>query len=172
MELAIYTDITDIIVAGDLNLNANNRSTARKITNICRQANLDQIINEPTHFTESSESLIDLIMVSNNERVILSGVGEPFLEQNVRYHCPVFCILNFQKHNSASFKRRVWKYHKADFLGLKEAFTNTNWNELFSINTDASAINIINHISNLCSSFIPNKIITVRHSDTHRFIMI
>jgi len=163
--LAIDTDITDIIVAGDLNLNANNNSTARKITNICRQANLDQIINEPTHFTESSESLIDLIMVSNNERVILSGVGEPFLEQNVRYHCPVFCILNFQKHHIPSFKRRVWKYQEADFLGMKEAFTNTNWNELFSNNTDLSAINITNHISNSCSSFIPNKIITVRHAD-------
>ena len=63
--------------------------SARKITSLCEQLSLVQSIEEPTHFTETS-SLIDLLLINNNEHLILSGVGGPFLQQDIRYHCPVF----------------------------------------------------------------------------------
>ena len=37
-----------------------------------------KFINEPTNYTESSSSIIDLIMVSNLQPVDISGVGEPY----------------------------------------------------------------------------------------------
>ena len=38
----------------------------------------------------ASSSLTDLLLVSNKDRIIVSGVGDPFLHQDIRYHCLVF----------------------------------------------------------------------------------
>ena len=35
-------------------------------------------------------------------RILLSGVGEPFLDQNIRY-CPIYCVYNFDKIITSSF---------------------------------------------------------------------
>ena len=63
--MAIDTGITDIVILGDFNLNILNAQLQRKVIDLCQQYNLSQLINEPTNFTESSASIIDLIMVSN-----------------------------------------------------------------------------------------------------------
>ena len=57
------------------------------------------LISESTHFTETSQSIIDLLLTNNSNDILISGVGEPFLDQNVRYHCPVYCVLYFSKQN-------------------------------------------------------------------------
>ena len=75
-----------------------NTQTQRKVTDLCQQYNLSQLINEPTNFTETSASIIDLIMVSNLHSVGISGVDQPFLMQDIRYHCPTFCIFKFKRH--------------------------------------------------------------------------
>ena len=81
-----------------------NRSKNLFIPNICKkllqvgkfetvsdvQSN---IISEPTHFTESLFSLIDLLLVTNKNKILLGGVGKPFLDQNIKFHCPKYCVL-------------------------------------------------------------------------------
>ena len=101
INLAVDSGVNDIIITGDFNLNMQNVQSARKITSLCEQLSLVQSIEEPTHFTETSSSLIDLLLVNNNEHLILSGVGDPFLHQDIRYHCPVFGVFNFHyvQHN-------------------------------------------------------------------------
>ena len=107
INLAVDSGVNDIIITGDFNLNMQNVQSARKITSLCEQLSLVQSIEEPTHFTETSSSLIDLLLVNNNEHLILSGVGDPFLHQDIRYHCPVFGVFNFRKPKCLSFKRRI-----------------------------------------------------------------
>ena len=63
--LAIDTGISDIIIQGDFNLDLRKSATARKVDNKCLQYDLHQMINDPTHFTETSSSLIDIMLVSN-----------------------------------------------------------------------------------------------------------
>ena len=41
---------------------------------------------ESTHFTERSSSILDLFFAFNKNSILLSGVGEQFLDQNVRYY--------------------------------------------------------------------------------------
>ena len=53
---------------------------------------MTQLITEPT-FVETSSTIIDLILVGNLRTVELSGVVEPFLLQDIRYHCPTYCVL-------------------------------------------------------------------------------
>ena len=90
--LAFDTTINDVIVVGDYNLDMLKLTSSRKIETLCQMYNLSDIISEPTHFTESSSSLIDLFLVTNK-----SGIGEPFLDQNIRFHCPIYCVLNLDK---------------------------------------------------------------------------
>ena len=82
--LAVDTDISDIIVTGDFNLNVLNPQMSRKIDSLCTQFSLYQSINQPTHFTEHSSSLIDILLVNNKDQLIVNGVGDPFLHQDVR----------------------------------------------------------------------------------------
>ena len=77
--LATYTFINDIIITGDFNFNSLNAQHSRKIEALCRQISIYQIITEPTHFTENSSSLLDIILVNNKIHVTTSGVGDPFL---------------------------------------------------------------------------------------------
>ena len=84
-----------------------NLQASRKINAVCTQFSLFQTVDEATHFTENSSSLIDLLLVSNKYNLLLSGVGDPFLNQDVRYHCPVYGIFKFTEQKCKSFKRHI-----------------------------------------------------------------
>ena len=105
LALAVDLDIADIIVTGDFNLNVLNARTSRKIESLCSQFSFYQFIDQPTHFTENSSSLIDIILVHNKDNLLLSCVGDPFLSQDLRYHCPIYGIFRFTKPKIKSFSR-------------------------------------------------------------------
>ena len=99
LALALDTGIADIIVTGDFNQNVLNSPSAKKIISLCQQFSLYQSIDQPTHFTENSTSLIDIILVSNRNNLILSGVGDPFLNQNQGIIAPFLVFINFPNLN-------------------------------------------------------------------------
>ena len=81
--LAIDTDISDIIITSDFNLNVTNPNTLRKLESICSQFSFYQLIVKPTHVTEQSLCIINLIIATHNDNLVLSGVVDPFLKQNI-----------------------------------------------------------------------------------------
>ena len=84
------TNAHDRLLTGDFNINMADGRNSVKIKDLCQEYGLSQIISDSTHFTETSQSTIDLILTNNCNDILTSGVGEPFLDQNIRYHCPVF----------------------------------------------------------------------------------
>ena len=82
---------------------------------LCMQFSLYQSISQPTHFTEHSSSLIDIILVSNKENLILSGVADPFLNQDVRFHCPVYGVLKFSKPKSKAFVSHICSFENGNY---------------------------------------------------------
>ena len=78
IHLAIDTGIQEILVTGDTNFNILNVQFSYKIKDLCEQHSLKQTINEPTHFTENSFSLLDIILTTNENYLIFTGVGNPF----------------------------------------------------------------------------------------------
>ena len=163
--LAFDSNIQNILTIGDFNLDTRKENTNRKIRELCQQYNLKQLINEPTNFTENSSSTIDLILTANSNNILLSGVGEPFLDQNVRYHCPVFCVLNFSKPLTSSYQRKIFLYDRGNYHDFSTELTNTDWQTLKDNNVDKYAENITERIIALANKHIPNKLITVRKSD-------
>ena len=69
-----------------------NTAGQRKATSLFESYGLVQLINEPTHYTESSQSIIDLMLTRNASSLLLCGVGDAFLDQNIRYHCPIYAF--------------------------------------------------------------------------------
>ena len=99
-------DVTDVIVTGDFNLNFLDSASRNKLSAIVNQYSVRQIIDEPTHFTETSSSIIEFFFTRNPDNVIVSGVGEAFLDQNIRYHCPVYAVFKFVNPSIIVTKRK------------------------------------------------------------------
>ena len=76
--------------------------------------NAEQLINTPTHFTEHSSSLIDLMFIKNSQHVLSSFVSDPFIPDLTR-HCPVVCVLKFTKQKKTIFPRKIWLYDQGDY---------------------------------------------------------
>ena len=54
---------------------------------LLQHISLRQLIDEATHFTEQSMSLIDLIIVRNTNNILSWGVADPFIpDLTVQYY--------------------------------------------------------------------------------------
>ena len=165
IHLAFDTGIQDIIITGDFNLNANATTSVSKLKSICDQFSLTQVISENTHFTESSASLIDLILTSNPNIILSSGVADPFLSQTTRYHCPIYALLKLHKNRQRTYSRHVWLFDKGDFSKLRHDISNFDWDSLQNENIDIYAKNISDNIIKLSSQCIPNRDVLIRNND-------
>ena len=93
ISLAVDTGIPDIIIMGDFNWISLQNQSNRKIESMCNQFNFVQCIEEPTHFTEISSSIIDLLFVANKDSILTSGVREPWSSFKYTLPLPYFwCI--------------------------------------------------------------------------------
>ena len=163
--LAFDTNVNNIFITGDFNLDILKNSSRQKVRDICQHFSVEQLITEPTHYTESSSSIIDLVFTSNKTNILSSGVGDPFLEQNIRYHCPVFFVLNFNKNTSPIFHRHIWLFDRGDYDSFSQSIQETNWSMLKNDDINIYAKNVTEKISTLATQHIPNKTIKVRKSD-------
>ena len=162
--MAFDNNSTDILITGDFSLDMLKSVSHSKITRIASHYGLEQLISEPTHFTESSSSIIDLFFTSNSNIVTFSGVGEHVLDQTVRYHCPVFCFLNISKPVHLSFKRLVWQFHKGNYDLLRTKVNSFDWSSIVHENIDTYSDNFTSQLLTFCKDSIPNKYVTIRKS--------
>jgi exonuclease III len=82
-----------IIILGDLNCNTLKECPENKaLTDISLELNLTQIITTPTRITDRSQSLIDVILISNPDLVRDSGV----INTAISDHLPVFATLKLK----------------------------------------------------------------------------
>ena len=130
---------------------------SRKIESLCTQFSLHQTINQHTHFTEHSSSLIDILLVINKDHLILSGVGDPFLNQEIRYHCLIYSIFKFSKPKSKTVMRHIWSYEQGNYDLLRQKVLSIDWSSLQDNDVDVYAENINTAINSITSECIPNK---------------
>ena len=166
IDLAHNTGIADILITGDLNENqliANNN----RVKNINLKYSFTQLINEPTHYTESSSSLLDVIITSDSDIIHKAYVSEHFLPADIRYHCPIVGILNIEKVKAKSFKRLIWLYDDGDYDRFREMLNSQDWDTIIqsnhSINDLAQEFTKI--LSESAKQTIPNKNVTIRKND-------
>ena len=144
-----------------------NEQLSVKVKDLCEQFSFEQVIKEPTHYTEHSSSLLDIILTNNTDHIILRGVGDPFLTQEVRYHCPVYAVLNFSKPKSKSFVRRTWSYDKGNYPLLREMASSIIWENLYDPDVNKHALNLSNQITSLAMECIPNRLTRIRPGEPY-----
>ena len=169
IDRAKTTNISGIIILGDLNNDMLVPSRCKKLRDVMLDYGLSQLINEPTHYTEISSTLIDVILTTNVNSILLSEVCDPFIPDRIRYHCPVAVIFAFLKPKSQNYKRRIWKYDEADYNRYRQILTEV---DLYTIvnsaqdNVDSIARKLNTSILNAAEQSITNKIVTIRPTDS------
>lgn len=87
--ILITPSMKNILITGDFNINLLNIENAgvENFYSVLETFNLKQIIEVPTRVTETSESLLDLIIVSMEEDIVEKGVIENELSDHHLTHC-------------------------------------------------------------------------------------
>ena len=81
----------ETVILGDFNTNVQNMSDVSPLLNSIKHfmqiCGLKQLIEEPTRITATSESILDLIIVSDKDKIIQSGVLDIGLSDHVIVYC-------------------------------------------------------------------------------------
>lgn len=80
-----------LMLLGDFNIDqlSKNNSANRLLKSFAIENDIKQIINEPTRIAEHSKTLIDLVFVNNEHRIVQSGV----IHASLSDHSLVFCVM-------------------------------------------------------------------------------
>ena len=105
------------------------------------------------------------VLRSNSNNVFLTGIGDPFLEHNIRYHCPIFCLLKFDNSAKSTLSQHIWLYDRCGFNSFCAEIQLTDWHILKHDNIDTYAENVTTCSTELAKKHIPNKTIICRPSD-------
>ena len=125
---------------------------------------MHQIINEPTHISNTSSSCIDLIFTSQPNLVTDSSVHSS-LHPNC-HHQVVFAKLNLHIVYRTSSLREIWHYREANTGLIRRAIKEFNWERAFSNTSVNEKVNIFNRtILNILSNFILHEIIVCNEKD-------
>ena len=106
-----------IYILGDLNCNLLNSSdpASQVLVNFCTSFNLSQMITQPTRVTESSATLIDVILTSHENLIIDTKV----IPSSISDHDLIYAILKLkrQRPKPVYITTRTFKnYQQDDFL--------------------------------------------------------
>ena len=84
----------DVIILGDLNCNLlQDNAESRALNDFCSTFNLTQLINKPTRATKNGESLIDVVMTTNEKLIASNDV----LMSTISDHNLVYISLKLKK---------------------------------------------------------------------------
>ena len=103
----------DVIILGDLNCNLlQDNAESRALNDFCSSFNLTQLINKPTRVTENGESLIDVVMTTNEKLIASNDV----LMSTISDHNLVYISLKLKKPRikSCYVTTRSYTQYKAD----------------------------------------------------------
>ena len=106
-----------IYILGDLNCNLLNSSdpASQALVNFCTSFNLSQMITQPTRVTESSATLIDVILTSHENLIIDTKV----MPSSISDHDLIYAVLKLkrQRPKPVYLTTRIFKnYQQNDFL--------------------------------------------------------
>ncbi|XP_051950049.1 uncharacterized protein LOC127620831 [Xyrauchen texanus] len=121
---------------GDFNTNVlqpRTNSLKESLSTICKVSGLQQLITEPTRVSVNSQTLLDLILVSERENISQSGVLDIALSD----HNVTFCTRKISKSqlktgNHSSIRYRCTKHYTTE--DFKERLSRRDWSDVLGSN--------------------------------------
>ena len=89
---------------------------------------------------------------------------EPTL-QNIRYHCPVFCVFKFKRPTVKSFQRKIWLYEQGNYNNLCLKVSEFDWETICDNDVNIYAEKFTEKLLSLSEECIPTKNVTIRPRD-------
>ena len=83
----------NILIMGDLNLLDKTNTYGKRLNEVLKSKQLQNIIKDPTRITENTKSLTDVLLVSNPDKVKRSGV----FNVGIADHRMIYFIFHFKK---------------------------------------------------------------------------
>ena len=118
------TEDKELILLGDLNCDFSKTPQdycTRKLLALCSLYQLTQVINEHTRVTETTSSLIDVILTNTHENILTSGV----LHIGISDHSLVYTVRKFKLSKFRPTVKDAWNFkHFSDsFLSYEDPKT-------------------------------------------------
>ena len=85
--------------------------------------------------------------------------------QDIRYHCPTYCVLKFKKHISKVFSHKIWLYENGNYDAFRQTVSNYDWSTVIKEDVNSYANTLTQTLINLSEQYIPNKKVTIRPLD-------
>jgi len=152
----------NLILLGDFNININNESSLqKKYLNIISNLNLNQIIDKNTHHLDFSESLIDHILVSNQENVIIS---DKCSFSGISHHDMIYIIYNSEVFKLKSKKIKIRNFNNLDQINsLQQSIYETPFEKIENITNCNDQILLFNKLfMETVNLNIPERTITIK----------
>ncbi len=124
---------------------------------------MKNVIVSPTRITDTTSTLIDPILVNQDQHILKCGVLD--VPSDISDHKITFAIIPFEINSDVSYTRSVWNFKRADFLKFNELILNTDWSVLNNGNVDDAAELFTVKFIDLAKQCIPRKEVTIRPND-------
>lgn len=170
IDLAISTLSDSIIITGDLNDRCIMWDDDRPVSELNTQLrdlvllnNMYQIITEPTHYTDHSAYLLDIIITDSPGFIEQSGLL-PHIGN--LHHLPIFARFKYTYMSRRSFTRDVWHYHNGNYVNLNAELSEFDWSELITeYDVSSCTTELFDVFLNITKKHIPYRTIRVRPKD-------
>ena len=101
-----------------------NSQTSSKI-NLTVNNSFSLKLSMPPLISQNIHPLLLILYLLLKKIICYTEVGDPFINQEVRYLCPFFGILNFTKPKRKLYLRHTWSYGRGDYNLLGENASTT-----------------------------------------------
>ena len=167
----LYSKYEHTILAGDFNVNLlNSDSYESRVLgdSIIEPFSLKQMVTSPTRITEKSKTLIDLILVTQPNNVLFTGVCDA---GGISDHCLTYCAYNVKRVKDKPCVVRRRDFRRFDKNAFEHAVELEPFeNILYVDNVDDKVTVLENLINNVLDNFAPYKSFVVNNKSATPWI--
>ena len=161
--MSIYVKYEHAVLVGDFNCNMlelDAYSTKLLIDSFIEPFSLRQLIEEPTRITNSSRTLIDLVLVNKPQNALFSGVCDA---PGVSDHCFTYVAYSLKKEKFKPYKITKRDFKNVDWDSFNNSVEYTPWENILCVENINDKVTIFeNYMNDILDKFAPFKTFTVK----------
>lgn len=155
-----HCDCVFILTDFNIDMLKKNSSVTREFTNFISMRNLEQLVQEPTRITNTSATLLDLVLTNVPERCSSVSV---YHNRAISDHGLVLVDINIKKPKPKPKYVSVRSLHKIDSELFLKDLHSLNWQDIYVINDVDEKINLFNDLIRiLYDKYAPLKRVRVK----------
>ena len=161
--MPIYVKYEHVVLVGDFNVNMqdlNAYNTKMLLDSFIEPFSLVQLINKPTRITDTSSTLIDLILVNKPQNALFSGVCDaPGLSD----HCFTYVAYSLKKEKFKPYTLTRRDFKNINWDGFNHAVEYAPWESIIYVgNINDKVATLETYMNNILDKFAPYKTFTVK----------